>query len=256
MLHRTCRISGLIVLAGFVNVVSAQHTGDVWVGRSAANQVAISPRGFVPAMSYHFLSPVSGLLHGWTDDDPGFDHITAADPNNDLLVLQNGAQLWLEIVSLDGALRLIDSAFNILDTPGQTTYLGGYNLHVHNTWHINSDDPAYDPDQCVWHMTVVLRDTGGTSYGASLPHTFSFTNVPVRPPVEPATGDFDGSGGADPADWLALATCYSAPGARPAPSDPATTTCEVTCLNAFDFDNDQDLDLSDVASFQTRPAGR
>jgi hypothetical protein len=250
MLVRARYAFGLLALAGLVNVVAAQHLGDVWVGRSASNQIAISPRGFIPDLNYHTLLPVSGLLHGWTDADPGLDHITAADPNNNLFPLQAGTSVWLQIVAVDAAFRLIDSAFNILDAPGQSTYLGGYNLHVHNTWHINSDDPAYDPAQCVWHITVFLRDAGSTGYAASIPFTFSFTSVPVRPPTQPATGDFNNNGGVGLVDWQAFAECFSGPGTRPSPNDPAITTCEVTCLNAFDFDDDLDVDLADFAAFQ------
>jgi hypothetical protein len=38
---------------------------------------------------------------------------------------------------------------------------------------------------------------------------------------------------------------------RPSPDDPEITTCEVDCYNAFDFDDDMDIDLMDFAGFQT-----
>lgn len=255
MVFRASHIAALATLAGFAVVTNAQHLGDVWVGHSTGNQIDISPSGFVPGLNYHTLSPVSGLLHGWTDASPGFDHITADDPNHDLYSLQAGAAIWLQIVAIDSAVRLIDSAFNILDAAGQRTYLGGYNLHVHDTWHINSDDLAYDPNQCVWHVTVFLSDAGSTGYAATTPFTFYFTNVSVRPPSQPATGDFDESGAVGLVDWLAFEECYSGPELRPSPGNAAITTCEVSCLNAFDFDNDLDLDLIDLASVQTLYAG-
>lgn len=150
---------------------------------------------------------------------------------------------------MDAAFRLIDSAFDILDTPGEQTFLGtGSGLHVHNTWHINRLDPAYDPNQCVWTATFVLLDATGL-HTPSAPLVFYFTHVDVRPWTVPATGDFDGSGSADAGDLPALAECMSGADMRPAPNDPALTTCAVQCLNAFDFDDDHDLDLADVAGF-------
>ncbi len=255
MLLRFRHSAALIGLAACASLAAAQHLGDVWVGRTAAGQIAIHPGGFVPDLNYRQLYPVSGLLHGWTDADPGYDHFTFTDPNNDMFPLQSGAQVWLQVVAIDAAFRLIDSAFNILAAPGQSTYLGGSNLHVHNTWHINSSDPAFDPHQCVWRITVLLRDAGTTGYADSVPMTFAFTNVVVRPGTQPATGDFDSSGAVGWNDWRAVAECFSGPGARPTPDDPAITACEVTCLNAFDFDNDLDLDVADFAAFQQSYAG-
>jgi len=245
----------LIGLTALVSTASAQHSGDVWVGHNTAGQITIHPGGFVPDLNYHQLYPVSGLLRGWTDADPGYDHFTVADPHNDVFPLESGAQVWLEVVAIDAAFRLIDSAFNILAAPGQSTYLGGFNLHVHNTWHIDSTSPAFDPEQCVWRVTVFLRDDGSTGYASSVPMTFAFTNVAVRPVTQAATGDFDGSGVVNRDDWRAVAECFSGPGLHPTPDDPSITACEVTCLNAFDFDDDLDLDVADFAAFQQLYSG-
>ncbi len=240
----------VLVAAVGAGLASAQHAGDVWVGRTTQGRVAISPQGFLPELSYHGLSPVGGVLNGWSDANPGFDHLTTGDPNDDVFPFQSGAAIWLEVITIDAALRIIDGGFNVLDEPGEDTLLGGAGLHVHNTWHINSDDPAFDPNQCVWHTTVLLRDDGGTGYDDSAPLTFSFANVPVRPATEPADGDFDESGAAGATDLPAVFECLSGPGTRPQPDDPAITTCEVLCLNAFDSDNDLDIDLCDVEVFQ------
>ena len=253
------RTGGLPVLCiAFVLTAStppraeAQHTGDVWLGRSAAGQLKYSPAGFVPEETFHWLAPVSGLLKGWADDDPGFDRITTDDPAHDVFRLQAGVAVWLEVVSLDPALRLIDASYEILDTPGESTYLGDQTLHVHSTWHINSQDPQFDPEQCVWHGTFLLRDTGATGYASSEPLTLGFTNVPVRPAATPASGDFDADSFVDLADYAAFAVCQGGPGVLPDPQDPAVTTCVVECLNAFDFDNDRDVDLADFATLQAR----
>lgn len=247
---RLVRRLGLIgmVLAFGVSVAQAQHQGDIWVGRTATGQLKIDPQGFIPAENYHTMNAVNGpFLWGWSDNDPGFDHVTADDPNNDVYVLESGAKLWLEVVSIDEAFQMIDNAFNFLNMPGQETYLGDHTLHVHNTWHIDSTDPAYDPDQCVWHATFILRDKGSTGYAASAPFTFNgFTNVTLQD----LDGDFDDDLDVDGDDFAAFTECMDGAGAIPNPGDPAITTCEVACLNAFDFDDDRDVDVVDFAEFQ------
>jgi len=232
------------VLAG--GTAQAQHVGDIVVGQSAAGQLKIHPDFFVPGDNYAYLAPVVPPLQGWGDDDPGFDHATVGDPANDIYPLQPGAQIRLMVVSCDPAFRLIDGGFQFLDQPGEQTYLGNQNLHIHNIWNINSDDPQYDPAQCVWHFACVLFDTGSTGYATSEPLSFSFTNVPLRE----ADGDFDQDDGVDLADADAFYECLNGPDVLPAPDDPDVADCEVECLNAFDFDEDRDIDLEDQAVFQ------
>lgn len=246
----SCRWIGSCILALSCSTAAlAQHIGDVWIGVNASHQLAVSTNGFVPERNFAALQPTNGLLKGWTDDDPGFDHVTSAV---DVAPLASGASIWLEVVSADPAFRVVDDGFQILHNPGDDTLLGGYNVHEHITWHINNQDPAFDADQCVWEATFVLRDDGGTGYATSDPLTFRFTNVPVRATGVPATGDFDASGAIDPPDFAALAVCLDSggPTAEPDPDAPGITTCVVECLNAFDFDNDRDVDLRDAAAFQ------
>ncbi|MFH1416712.1 MAG: hypothetical protein ABII12_00280 [Planctomycetota bacterium] len=171
-------------MTAFVGVVcvgagpaAAEHEHDVWIGRSGTGQLKISPSGFVPEDHGHALVPVNGpLLFGWTDNDPGFDAVSTDDLPNDIYVLQPGAEIWLELVAIDPALRLIDNGFQVIDEPGESTLLGDETLHVHNTWHIDSTHPAYNPDQYLWHATFVLRDDGSTNYATSEPLVFSFIN--------------------------------------------------------------------------------
>ena len=237
-----------------------QHAGDVWIGRSAAGQLKLSPLGLDPTRNYLKLNPVSGpIFWGWTSNAPGFDHITSDTPAYDVYVLQPGCQIWLEAVFIDAALRLIDNAFEIIDEPGESTYLGDHTLHVHDTWHINSQDPAYDPNQCVWRATFILRDAGSAGYDTSAEFTLMFTSVPWGPRESPpiwADGDFDRDDYVALDDFAALAECMNGPDSYCVPADPAITTCEVECVNAFDFgasldEVDLDVDLLDFAEFQT-----
>ncbi len=250
-------IPPLVVLVAFTCGAArsaAQHTGDAWIAVDSNGQLTIDPRSYVPADNFAYLPPVSGLLKGWSDDDPGFDHTVAPDPAMTVFPLNAGAEIWLEVVTVDPAFRAIDDGFQVLDAPGEDTELGGANIHQHMTWHINSQDPAFDPDQCVWHATFILRDDGATGYADSDPLVYSFTNVEVRAAGVAATGDFDASGTLDAADFAALAECLAGPEILPDPADPGVTTCVVECLNAFDFDDDRDVDLADAAAFQRLPS--
>lgn len=76
-----------------------------------------------------------------------------------------------------------------------------------------------------------------------------------------AGGDFDRDGDRDLDDSYAFADCFSGPASQPLP---AVAACVHVCLDAFDLDADQDIDLRDFAGFTTafttgpippRPAG-
>jgi len=174
--------------------------------------------------------------------------------------------VWLEVVEVDPAFRGVvlgvgpGGAALLLQNPGDSHELSDPAtgaLHEHVVFHINSADAAYDAAQCVWHGTFKLRDEGPSGHGDSAPFTLRFSRVPVRSQAEsplPATGDFDQSGTTDLGDWPAFAECLAGTAQSPAPNEPALTTCEIDCLNAFDFDDDLDVDLADYAGFQ-RAAG-
>lgn len=250
------------ILLGSTTLAFAQHTGDVWIGRTADGTLTLSPFGLMPERTYQNLLPAGGpLLFGWSNNDPGFDAVVSPVPGYDIWPLQPGANIWLRWIQGDPAFRMIDGNFQIISQPGQETRLGGPNLHVHNTFHINSLDPAFNPQQCVWRITFRLLDKGSTGYAPTRDLTFNFTNVPwgpgLPPPAGPIlpTGDFTGDGVVRAADFHALCVCLGHPDAFPAPHDPAVTSCEVYCANAFDFDIDLDVDLHDVAEFQVLYSG-
>lgn len=65
-------------------------------------------------------------------------------------------------------------------------------------------------------------------------------------PVQAAgTGDYDGDGSIDLADYAAMPGCLSGPGAGPVPRLGLGAGCD-----AFDFDGDLDVDAFDFAGFQ------
>ncbi|GJM24155.1 MAG: hypothetical protein DHS20C16_05700 [Phycisphaerae bacterium] len=243
-LHTAAFVLGLC-LAG--PTALAQHAGDVIVAVNSNGQLAIDPAGFVPDLNY-FTLPVGGVFFpGWADSSPGFDHLVVAQPADDLFPMQTGASIDLEIIDVDPAFQVVvlGNPPLFLDQPGQSTFLGDHTLHEHLTFHINADALAYDPDQCVWHATFTLRDTGTTAYDDSSPLAFRFTNVELRE----ADGDFDEDSDIDGDDIAAITECLQGPNATPIPTDSELSTCEVDCINPFDFDGDLDVDLEDYASF-------
>ncbi len=243
--------SFLIVTVVNLRAVIAQHNTDLWIG-NGGGRLAWSPAGFRPGSVYHPLSRVNTFIRGWSANNPGFDRATA--PFGGVAPLVSPVHVWLEVVSLDPALLVIDNSFNVLEFPGDRAHLGGANLHVHLTWFIDEDDPRFDPEQCVWQGTFRLVDTG-SGLAASQPFTLLFSNVPVRggefpPTLSLANGDFNGDRIVNAIDFAAFSICMNGPNQRPEPDDPETVACEVDCFNAFDFDDDMDVDLRDAAGIQ------
>jgi hypothetical protein len=239
-------------VAAVASSAAGQHNADIWLGNQA-NRVAISPSGLVPGSTYAPLLPVDTFLQGWTHNNPGFDHVSGVQGG--VAEFSGPVQIRLEVVDLDPSLYVIDNSFNVLELPGDRTLLGGADLHAHLTWFIDETDPGFDPERCVWEGRFRLIDTG-TGLQPSLPFSMYFTNVPVRggefpPTPTPADGDFDGDRAVTRTDHAAFLVCFAGPQTRPNPQEPSITTCEVDCHNAFDFDDDLDVDLLDYAELQT-----
>ncbi|MCG3131577.1 MAG: hypothetical protein FLDDKLPJ_02381 [Phycisphaerae bacterium] len=240
-----CAFAAAVTASLVVPVAFAQHADDVFVGRSSADQLKIA--GFPVNLSLVYLPPSDGILHGWADNNPGFDRVITDDPDRDLFRMRSGANVFLVIEAIDPAFRVIDGSFNVFDEPGEAARLGNENLHTHLIWHIDDRDADFDPAQCLWDATFFLHDDNGR-HGDSASFTMSFTNVPLRD----ADGDFEPDGDVDLDDHRAAVVCLSGPAVRPAPDDPDVTTCETECVNAFDLDADRDVDLRDVAQMQNR----
>jgi len=149
------------------------------VGRSAANQAKIGPPGsgsYVPEENITVL-PVSKGFNGWSDIEPGFDHVVDDQPTLDFFALQSGCQIRLELIQSDPAFKAITQTFQVIDMPGERALLGDAMLHTHLTWLIDADDPGFDPLKVLWRSTYKLVDTGATGYAESAPVTFYFANV-------------------------------------------------------------------------------
>ncbi len=224
--------AGAAAFAWSASVASAQHEGDVIVGRTAAGQLKIG--GFIPDLNIVVLPPTDpkSPFNGWSDVEPGFDHLVTSEPQSDWFILQAGAQIRLEVVAVDPAFKAVDTSFNVLDQPGQQTLLGGATLHNHVIWLIDADDPAYDPARTLWRATFKLVDTGSTGYAESDPFTFYFANLDCA-----RDGDLNGDGRVNGEDIQAYAAVAF---------DPPAATAEERC--AADLDRDGLVTSADAAA--------
>ncbi len=248
--HKHCVLAFMMAAAP---AAWAQHSGDLWIGRSAAGQLKLdtvcAPScGFRPGESVTVLPPDE--FGGYSLDAPGFDRLVAAQPDEDLYTLAPGAQIRLQIVSSDTPPTLAglqrSPAMFIYDpvsftfypyASGPTVYrdvsLGNYQLHKHVLWFIDSTDPAFDPLQCVWSITLRLADTGSTGYAPSEPFTLRFALHALVP------GDLDCDRDVDETDLAIFEACHSGPALATTPA----------CTKA-DLDGDGDADTTDFGILQ------
>jgi hypothetical protein len=223
-------IIGSTAVLSFASSSFAQHPGDVWVARNSNLQLAVG--GFALADVPTVLPPSGGLFPGWSDNDPGFDRIVTAQPENDLFPMSAGAQVHLVVVEFDPALRAIDTGFNVIDSHDESTLLGSASLHTHLTWNININDGAFDDEEYLWEATFVLRDMGSTGYTDSESVTLKFLNV------DRIAGDINGDEIVDLLDipeFIALLF------------DDSTATREVRA--AADMNLDRSIDGADIQGF-------
>ena len=160
----------------------AQHEHhDVAVGHTESGVLA----AHFAWEEVHALPAVNGLLHGWAGDHPGFAHLEEDEPGEDMYTLQQGAAVMLEVVAFDDAFNAWAGGLaQMLHDPGDTYLLGDEHLHTHLDWHIDADDPLFDPGQESWQAQFRLVDTGTTGYAPSEVYTMTFTTP------EPATLSF------------------------------------------------------------------
>jgi len=157
-------------------VLAQPHEGDIIVGRTDAGQLKVE-FDFAPLLP---LPAVSGPINGFSDSEPGFDHLEANEPAEDFYVLAPGAEVYFEIVSFEDAFQVWGAGFSSGPhlNPGEHVLLGDELLHSHVIWHVNSDDPAYDPLDSPWDATFRLVDLGTTGYAPSEAYTARFVPEP------------------------------------------------------------------------------
>lgn len=150
-----------------------EHGGDAVVGVDAAGKITLE----FDTDEVFPLPPVSGLISGYALDDPGFLSLEADEV--DLFMLDSAAAIALEIVSIDPALNVwAPGLISIADDPGEQFLIGTPAFDEHPTWHIDTDDPAFDPLQQEFSVTFRLIDQGSSAHAPSDNVTMRFAAVP------------------------------------------------------------------------------
>lgn len=184
-MKQTSHIAATLAVAGCCLAAPAARAGvhehlDIEVGVDSLGQLKVE---FVDDEPY-LLDVVNGPIFGWSSDDPGFGSLEADEPGEDLFVLDPDANIEVEFVSIDDAFNMWIPPFfgERLDTADERWDLSGSVFDTHPIWHIDSDDPDFDPLQTEWTVTLRLVDTrtilGSTPHTASDPFTVRFAPVP------------------------------------------------------------------------------
>ncbi|MBL9127569.1 MAG: hypothetical protein JNL97_07980 [Verrucomicrobiales bacterium] len=167
-------------LAGGGAPAGAQHVGDVLVGRNASMQLIATG---IPERT-RFLAPVSsGPFHGWSGTSLGFDAVIAPDPLNDILPLAPGANIHIEVVSMDPGLSLRSftaPAQVYADEPGERLRIGSTgNLHYHPIVFIDGTKLGSDFNG-LRQARVRFLDTGSAAHGVSAVYLLTFAPPSTR----------------------------------------------------------------------------
>jgi hypothetical protein len=166
--QRFIALATVLLLAGAAHADDEHgHHGDLEVGFVAGpefNQLAFHG-DLDEAALLEVIPPDSPLgIDGWIGEEPGFVALEAAEDGIEPLV--DGAEVWLEIIDLDPALRIFDPV-GFEYGVGESMLLGDADFHTHGFFVVDADAPAFDPDQEVWTGTYRFVDQGTTGYTAS-----------------------------------------------------------------------------------------
>jgi hypothetical protein len=174
MKFTVCMIAAFVMMALVAAPAMAEHEHeDVEIGVNGAGQLSAH---FEDWDEIFELEPVDGLLNGWLGEAPGFVHVEEDEPAADLYHLEAGVEVYLEVVAFDDAFQAWADGFAYsVSEPNDQALLGDEELHGHLDWHINSDDPLFDPLQEVWQAQFRLVDNGTTGYDPSDTYTLNFT---------------------------------------------------------------------------------
>lgn len=222
------------------------------IGRTAEGRLTWHRGDGVPDQALTVLEeiPPESSLEGFSATIPGFSGVVTPSPEHDVYPLETGADVWMEQIAVTPALLQIQTPsfmiVNLLSPPEMR--IGGADSHAHPIWQIDSADPDYDPTQCIWEVTFILKDKGTTGYTSSEPLTFYFAAG-----FEPVPADFDCDNDVDLDDFAIFAACVTGPDIPYDPED-LPDGCFVTPDNDGiippDLDRDGDVDQRDFALFQ------
>ncbi len=228
------------------------HEAHMLVGRTAEGQLTWHRADGVPNEALTVLEeiPPGGPLEGFSASIPGFSDVVIASPEHDVYPLEAGADVWMEQLDVDPALLQIQTPsfliINFLAPPEMR--IGGPGSHAHPIWLIDTTDPAFEPDQCVWVVTFILKDKGATDYADSEPLMFAFSAG-----FAPCPADYDCDNDVDSDDFELFAACATGP-ALPYDPENLPPACAAEPddeeIIAPDLDRDGDVDQRDFSLFQ------
>lgn len=196
---RPISILSLWAVLGMV-AVHAQHAGDILIGQTLTGVLGATN---LPERTV-FLSPVSsGPFRGWSSTVLGFDGIVQTNAANVLNPLSAGANVFLEVVSIEAGLSLRSftaPATVFADDAGERLRIGGTgNLHNHPIVFIDS---AVVGTNFQGQRSVVFRlvDTGTAGLHSSSDYAMRFspvlpTSLAIRHTTEGAMISFETSAG-------------------------------------------------------------
>ncbi len=192
---RPISILSLWAVLGMVSV-RAQHAGDILIGQTAAGSLGATN---LPERTI-FLSPVSsGPFRGWSSTALGFDGIVETNAANVLNPLSAGANVFLEVVTIEAGLSLRSftaPATVFADDVGERLRIGNTgNLHNHPIVFIDSAVVGTNfPGQRAVTFRLVETGTAGLLPSADYSITFSPvlpTSLAIRRTAEGAMISFE-----------------------------------------------------------------
>ena len=176
--ERACFILGLLL--GLAASARAQHEGDILIGQTSSMRLDATN---LPTRTLH-LSPVSsGPFQGWSSTVLGFDAVVVTNVANAVKPLVAGANVHLEVVSIDPGLSLrsfTTPAQVFADEPGERLRIGSTgNLHNHPIVFIDRSvvGVAFDGTRTVRFRLI---DLGTASLLPSPEYSLTFAPVAAR----------------------------------------------------------------------------
>lgn len=158
----------------------AQHAGDILIGRNEGMQLVGMN---VPARTLNLPPASSGTFRGWVSSVLGFDGFLVADSTNNLFPVKAGANVFLELVTIDAGLSLRSftaPAAVFADGPGERLRIGSTgNLHNHPIVFIDSAvvGTNFEGQR---RVSFRLVDEGTSAHSASPVYTLAFAPIVTR----------------------------------------------------------------------------